>query len=229
MTSTISRLLLFLAVLLAAGHSSASPVSIIMVLEDPDGPLHVSNPGTSLYDPSNLTMLTSGITFKILVDSTTPDARPDLDDYGRFLATEVRMTASDLGVFDELVTTPLGYFEDDTLERAGISPIGDFASVQVGFSTAGNGQVGDPNVIDTLVDFTGDPVFSIWSNAFVVELASGLRIAADPTSPLVNFATSSISAQSVPTPTTILFLTFAIVALFARYHGKDAATNRQSR
>ena len=218
--------------LLTAANAAASPVSITMILQDLDGPLHVSAPGTNLLDPANLTTFNSGITFNILVDDTTTDARGDLSDYGRFNATEVRMTASDIGVFNELVITPLGYFEDDALQRAGLSAIGDYTSVQVGLSAVGNSHVGNPNVIETLVDFEGVPTFSIWSTLFEVELASGVRIAADPNSPLVNFGTSSIKAQGVPAPSGTLLLlvgTFLLVVIrrkrptsaIALFHNQD--------
>jgi hypothetical protein len=104
------------------------------------------------------------MTFQINVDTTTTDIWEPTD-FGLFPVTSVTLTVPDLGISDELVVPPLGYFEDYfATERAGLAPLYPNCGVQVSFSASGTSQIGDPNVIDTIPTITGDPSYSRWSS-----------------------------------------------------------------
>jgi hypothetical protein len=165
---------------------NAAPISMKLHLSNPTGPLLVD--GTPQ-------LLTNGMTFIINVDDTTADTWAPTD-FGLFPVNSVTISIPDLSIFNELVTTPLAYFEDDYAhERAGLSPLFPDAGVQTGFSVAGQTQIGDPNVIDTIPNIIGVQEISLWSKLFSIQVQGGPTISVYPPGGRVFFGTSSLSVH----------------------------------
>lgn len=126
---------------LSTNFATATPISMTMHIGGLSNPLLVNSISTALP---------SGLTFQIVVDDTTSDTW-FYSDFGLFPVSTVYLTALDLGIVNELVTTPLAYMEDSSPEeRAGLSPLSPNSGVQVSFATGGQSQIGDPNLIDTI-------------------------------------------------------------------------------
>ncbi len=195
----------FLAFTFTALPATAVPVHLTLTISDIGGPLVVDGVTTNLP---------GGLTFDILVDDTAVDTFAATD-YGHFETLSVRISVPDLHVFNELVVTTLGYFEDDNLQRAGLTPVGDFAAAEAVLLSPGNDQVGDPNIIDTLPHIISDPNAPVWSSLFVIELASGIELASPG---YTLFGASTLGpATPVPAPGGAMLLIIGLLLVSSRF------------
>jgi len=201
--------------LLIGNTAEAQPVSIFVELDDSSAPVIVDSVETTI---------SSGMTFRLNLDTTTADIWAPTD-FGLFPALSAFLTAPDLGLFNEEIVTPLAYFEDDSPDqRAGVGEIFPNSGIDVGLPGPGQTFIGDPNSIDVLPDFSGDPNHSKWSggqlgNPFSFQTAGGLTITNAPLGDDVSltFGSSRIYA-SVPEPSVLglLIIGFAAIGFMRR-------------
>ena len=181
---------------LAIPVTNAAPVSLAMQLSSPSGALWVNSVATSLP---------GGLTFDIVVDDRAADIWGP-SDFGLFPVVSVHVTSIDLGVADMLVTTPLAYFEDDSPLRAGLSPLFPSSAAQIMLDAAGQSEIGDPNLIDTLPNLTGNS--ADWSPGFLITLADGTTISS---STYVSFQQSLL--VTIPEPGILALLGLGLAGL----------------
>ncbi len=216
-------LVLALVLIMAGSSAQASLINLTLTINDLlewDAGAFTGEVGELLVNGVP-TQLPHGITFDIIVDDATADTWAPTD-FGLFPVVSVHVTALDLGLDNVLVTTPLAYFEDDTAyERAGLSPLHPNAGAQVGFDAAGNTQIGDPNLIDTVPVMTGtsNQCKSNWSSLFSVT-AGTQTISGNGA---VCFGQSSLGPTPVPAPASLPMLLLGLGALgFGRFaRGRD--------
>ena len=221
MRKFVVRLVALVMVFGWGSGASAAPIYLTMQLNGLSGPLFVN---------SVLTELPGGMTFQIVVDDTTTDIYGP-SQFGLFPATSVTLTVPDLGIIDEIVTTPLGYFEDDSsggqFERAGLSPLVPNASVYVGLDAPGQIQIGNPNLLDTIPGMTGNPSNSLWDNPFSVTTAGGTTLSGNGN---VFFDSSFLGASApIPEPNTALLLGVGLVGLGIKRRRRGASHSGDGR
>lgn len=163
-----------------------------MDLSNPDGPVLVNGSPTSIPN---------GISLKLFVHLPASDTWAP-SDFGLFVAARTLLTIPDLNVFSESFDNAFGYFEDDDVQRGGLSNLFPDGGIQWSLGTPGNSQVGNPNEIDLLPNPPSGSITAGWNNTRF-SLLDGRVV--ETTSPVL-FQDAAISAAVVPLPASLPLL-----------------------